>query len=136
MGKMSETTICFSFTYHFFNFTAATMETEENNTVTFITKQNQKYSKMPNSSTLTLSTEQILIDRISQSNKVNDILLLLIKIIGYVDTFLICTYIGLCIYDRRHRTLQVTDNDTFSRNRTPYENIEIVFFPTTGNHLS
>lgn len=113
------------------------MKAEENNRVTFITKQNQKYSKMPNSSTLTMSTEQMLLDRISHSNELNDILLLLIKIIGYVDTFLICTYIGLCIYDRKHRILQVTDiTDTISRNRTPYENIEIVFFPTTGNHLS
>lgn len=114
-----------------------TMKAEENNTVIFITMKNQKYSNMPNSSTMTLSTEEMIMVRILQSNEFNDLLLKLIKIIGYIDTFLICTYIGLCIYDRKHRTLQVTDiNDTIFRNTTPYENIEIVLFPTTGNHLS
>lgn len=114
-----------------------TMKTEENNTATFITKQNHKYSKTTNSSTMTMSTEQMLKDRISQSNEHNDILLMFIKIIGYIDAFLICTYIGLCIYDQKHRTLQATDiNGTISRHTTPYENIEIVIFPTTGNHVS
>lgn len=85
----------------------------------------------------TLSTEASTGRVKVQSRTTNDTLLVFINLIGCVDIILLCLYFAVCMYDRRHRTLQTIEiNNAHTGNNTLYENIEIFFLPPTGNNIS
>lgn len=85
----------------------------------------------------TLPTEASAVRVKVQSSTTNDILLVFINLIGCVDIILLCLYFAVCIYDRRHRTLQTIEiNNAHTGNNTLYENVEIFFLPPTGNNVS
>lgn len=65
----------------------------------------------------------------------NDILLIYIKLIGYIDLVLFCLYCTVSIYDRKTNKTVDIHAIVFRPNRV-YENIEIDFFQALENQYT
>uniref|UniRef100_A0A8W8JI24 Uncharacterized protein n=1 Tax=Magallana gigas TaxID=29159 RepID=A0A8W8JI24_MAGGI len=65
----------------------------------------------------------------------NDILLIYIKLIGYIDLVLFCLYCAVSIYDRKTNKTVDIHAIVFRPNRV-YENIEIDFFQALENQYT
>ncbi|XP_061192212.1 uncharacterized protein LOC133200430 [Saccostrea echinata] len=64
----------------------------------------------------------------------NDIVLILIEVVGFVDIIMIFTYVVVCIYDRKFNTFNTRElietTVAFPENNSMYENVQIIF-PST-----